>query len=68
MCSVVEMVRRYISACSEWDLERVLRRSADGPEPGRGQGLGAPWTPPPIRYERSGREYRVSDVSLFNIA
>lgn len=26
MCSVVEMVRRYISACSEWDLERVSRR------------------------------------------
>ncbi|CAG9570250.1 unnamed protein product [Danaus chrysippus] len=35
-------------------LERVSRCSADGPEPGRGQGLGAPWTPPPIRCERSG--------------
>lgn len=41
-------------------LERVLRRSADGPEPGRGQGLGAPWTPALLtRCERPGREYRV---------
>ncbi|CAH2061180.1 unnamed protein product, partial [Iphiclides podalirius] len=37
----------------------VLRRSVDGPEPGRGQGLGAPWTPPPTRCVRPGREYRV---------
>ena len=41
--------------------ERVLRRSADGPEPGRGQGLGAPWTPALLtRCEWPGREYRVS--------
>lgn len=38
----------------------MSRRSADGPEPGRGRGLGAPWTPPPTRCERPGREYRVS--------
>lgn len=38
--------------------ERVLRRSADGPEPGRGQGLGAPWTPALLtRCEWPGREY-----------
>lgn len=38
----------------------MLRRSADGPEPGCGQGLGAPWTPALLtRCERPGREYRV---------
>ncbi|KAL4712471.1 hypothetical protein ACJJTC_007487 [Scirpophaga incertulas] len=42
--------------------KRVLRRSADGPEPGRGQGLGAPWTPAlRTRCEPPGREYRVPD-------
>lgn len=41
--------------------ERVLRRSAVGPEPGRGQGLGAPWTPALLtRCEWPGREYHVS--------
>lgn len=34
-------------------------RRPDGPEPGRGQGLGAPWTPAPrTRCERPGREYQ----------
>lgn len=33
-------------------------RRPDGPEPGRGQGLGAPWTPAlQTRCERPGREY-----------
>ncbi|CAG4989925.1 unnamed protein product [Parnassius apollo] len=43
-------------------LKRVLRRSVDGPEPGRGQGLGAPWTPPPTRCERPGREYLIRSL------
>lgn len=46
--------------------ERVSRRSVVGPEPGRGQGLGAPWTPARrTRCEPPGREYPCgADISV----